>query len=128
MKNEWGNGCDRVEFSDQTGTTVSEGMGYGMVLTAYYGDQTEFDGLWKFAQKNFGASHLMGWHVTCAGVTSGDGGGGTATDGDEDIALALIVAAPQWGGSFQTAAHPDLADLEKIEFPACIDRAMPTAG
>ena len=53
LKNDCGTGLYRVEFDSPAGTTVSEGQGYGMVLTAYFGDKTEFDGLWAFAQKNF---------------------------------------------------------------------------
>lgn len=97
LKSDCGNGTYRVEFNGPAGSTVSEGMGYGMLLTAYHGDKAEFDGLWKFAQKNLNASHLMGWHVTCAGPTASDGGDSSATDGDEDIAFGLVVAVDQWG-------------------------------
>jgi endoglucanase len=60
LKTDCGNGYYRVEFNNPTGTTVSEGMGYGMLLTAYYGDRAAFDGLWKFVQKNVNVDGLMG--------------------------------------------------------------------
>ena len=32
----------------QPNSTVSEGIGYGMLLAVYMNDQTLFDGLWKY--------------------------------------------------------------------------------
>jgi len=40
--------------------TVSEGIGYGMLLTVGHGDRTEFDGLWAF-YKSRSTGGLMGW-------------------------------------------------------------------
>lgn len=38
------NGRFRIKF-DETSKTVSEGIGYGMLLSVYAGDKTLFDGL-----------------------------------------------------------------------------------
>src|ERR1051325_11015843 len=35
------------------GNTFSEGIGYGMILAAYMGDKTTFDGLWNYAKSHF---------------------------------------------------------------------------
>jgi endo-1,4-beta-D-glucanase Y len=80
------------------GSTVSEGIGYGMILAVYFDDQALFDGLWKYEQLYLDAQGLMNWEIGPDGkVTSG--GSGAATDGDEDMAFALVMADKQWGGS-----------------------------
>lgn len=79
------------------GSTVSEGIGYGMILAAYMGDQPLFDGLWRYEQLHLDANGLMNWEIAPSGeITSGGMGG--ATDGDVDMAWALIMADRQWGG------------------------------
>lgn len=119
LKTDCGNGEYRVEFNGPTGTTVSEGQGYGMVLTAYFGDKTEFDGLWRFAQAHFNSSGLMGWHVSCTGFTTNDGGSGSATDGDTDIGYALLVAADQWGGTYEQDAITYFKALKAHDYTTC---------
>ena len=102
VKTDCGAGLSRVEFTDPMGTTVSEGMGYGMLLAAYYADQGLFDQLYAFVKKNWNGRGLMGWKVTCAGPITDPSvfGQNAATDGELDIAMALVVAANQWGGSY----------------------------
>jgi len=80
------------------GSTVSEGIGYGMLLAVFMGDQYLFDNLWKYEQEHLDAQLLMNWEIGPDGkVTSG--GTGAASDGDEDMAFALVMADRQWGGS-----------------------------
>jgi endoglucanase len=130
LKSDCGNGYYRVDNGTGNASTFSEGQGYGMVLTAYFGDKAEFDGLWSFAKKNYNGQHLMGWHVTCSGFTTSDGGSGSATDGDTDIGFALIVASVQWGGSYAADAAAYLATLKSVDFTTCATtgRNVPTAG
>ncbi len=120
----------RVEFNSPTGTTVSEGMGYGMVLTAYFGDKTEFDGLWNFVQSKLNSSGLMMWKVDCNGATSDSGGDGSATDGDTDIGFALIVAVSQWGDAYRQIALDYLQTLKAHDYTTCsaTGRNMATNG
>jgi endo-1,4-beta-D-glucanase Y len=87
----------RVQRPENQGDTVSEGMGYGMLAAVYMGDQTTFDGLWAFTKANLDANGLMNWHLTSSGSTA-SGGSGSATDADEDIAFALLMASDQWKG------------------------------
>ena len=77
--------------------TVSEGMGYGMLAAVYMNDQTTFDGLWAFTKANLDANGLMNWHLNADGAIAA-GGAGSATDADEDIAFALLMASDQWKG------------------------------
>src|SRR6185437_2636406 len=78
----------RVLFDDGT-STVSEGIGYGMLLAAYAGDKTLFDGLWAYYKANADASGLMNWEI---GGCTGASGTNSSTDADEDAAMALLVA------------------------------------
>jgi endo-1,4-beta-D-glucanase Y len=119
LKTDCGAGLTRVEFNSPAGSTVSEGQGYGMVLTAYYGDKAEFDGLWAYAKKNHNANNLMGWHTTCSGFTTNDYGNGSATDGDTDIAFGLLVASYQWGGTYKADALAYIANLRQKGFNDC---------
>ncbi|RYZ38513.1 MAG: hypothetical protein EOO71_23675 [Myxococcaceae bacterium] len=89
------NGALRVQRPGNNGDTVSEGIGYGMLLAAYNGDQDTLKGLWKYAQANMNENGLMNWQIDAQGGTIGKNG---ATDGDQDMAMALMVADKQWGG------------------------------
>lgn len=79
------------------GSTVSEGIGYGMILAVYMNDQSLFDGLWKYEQLHLGGNGLMDWEIGPEGKPT-SGGTGAASDGDEDMAWALVMADKQWGG------------------------------
>ncbi len=121
FKSDCGAGLIRVEFTDPMGTTVSEGMGYGMLLAAYHGDKTEFDQLYAFVKKNWSSRQLMGWKVTCAGPITDPSvyGQNAATDGDLDIALSLVVAANQWGGSYWDEARGYAGRLKTYLWVQC---------
>jgi hypothetical protein len=81
----------------EVNSTVSEGIAYGMILAVVMSDQPTFDALWMYSQQFLNENGLMHWYINAAG-TSVLGSGG-ATDSDEDIAWALILADRQWGGS-----------------------------
>ncbi|MGC4016021.1 MAG: glycosyl hydrolase family 8 [Luteolibacter sp.] len=111
----------RVAFGKtppKSAVTVSEGQGYGMVITAIMaGHDPEaralFDGLYLFAKAHPDkrTPGLMQWRVP---LESADGGGGTsAFDGDADIAQGLVLAHVQWGEggaiSYKQAANEVIA-------------------
>lgn len=77
-------------------STVSEGIAYGMLLAVYMDDQETFDELWKYSQLHVDDVGLMIWYIGPEGEHLGDG---PATDSDEDIAFALVMADKKWGGS-----------------------------
>jgi endo-1,4-beta-D-glucanase Y len=81
--------------------TVSEGIGYGMLAAVYMADRATFDGLWGYAKAHFDTHNLMAWHIDASGTAINDamGGTGSATDGDEDMAWALIQASDQWSST-----------------------------
>lgn len=82
---------------------VSEGTGYGMLLAAYLADRGTFDGLWAFSQKYLTTNGVMNWQIW-PGQPNPIVGKGGATDADEDIAMALLVAAERWGGNYKSLA------------------------
>ncbi|MFN2377527.1 MAG: glycosyl hydrolase family 8 [Candidatus Binatia bacterium] len=100
--------------------TVSEGHGYGMMLAALMAGhdpaaQDIFDGMFAYFTEHPTATHdrLMSWKQSnsCNDVD----GNNSATDGDLDIAFALLLADKQWGscGSIDYAAEA-LAVLEAV--------------
>lgn len=80
--------------------TVSEAHGYAMIITALMGGydpdaEKYFDGLYAFFDsRRANNDELMAW-----AIAQGEGAesNGSATDGDLDIAYALILAYHQWG-------------------------------
>jgi hypothetical protein len=80
----------------ENGVTTSEAMGYGMLIAAAMGDKTSFDKMWGYVQTQLD-SGMMKWKP---------GETGTATDGDEDIIYALLMAGSQWGGTYAASATP----------------------
>jgi endo-1,4-beta-D-glucanase Y len=86
------NGRYRVKFDDRS-QTVSEGIGYGMLLSAYMADKTLFDGLWLYYKDNVNGNGVMNWKINGCSGTNGQNG---ATDAELDAAFALIVADYQW--------------------------------
>jgi endo-1,4-beta-D-glucanase Y len=87
--------------------SISEGHGYGMIITAlmagYDPDaQTYFDGLYHFFKDHPSriSPYLMAWNQVhgCRDLADDDGPD-SATDGDLDIAYALVLADRQWGSA-----------------------------
>lgn len=84
--------------------TVSEGMGYGMLLTVLMAGhdpqaRTCFDGLLKVVRArpaySTGRAALHESRLGRDGTSAGEGW--NALDGDLDIAMALLMADRQWG-------------------------------
>ncbi|HVT10119.1 MAG TPA: glycosyl hydrolase family 8, partial [Polyangia bacterium] len=80
----------------EVNSTVSEGIGYAMLLAVYANDQTSFDKFWKYANLWLDSNGLMNWYINAAGTQVL--GTGAASDGDEDMAFALVMADKRWGG------------------------------
>jgi endo-1,4-beta-D-glucanase Y len=80
----------------QVDSSNSEGIGYGMLLAVYANDQSTFDNLWKYEQLFLDNHGLMNWYISSDGNSVL--GTGAATDGDEDMAFALLMADKRWGG------------------------------
>jgi endo-1,4-beta-D-glucanase Y len=93
----------RVERPENANDTVSEAIGYGMLIAVYMGDQTLFNGLWSYSQASGhpATGLLMTWCIPGGGGGTGAScsGAGSATDADEDMAFALLKADKQWGSA-----------------------------
>lgn len=99
------------DWIDQTVATVSEAHGYGMTIVAAMAGYDEkareiFDDMYRYYKKHpsFVDSRLMSWKQLK--VKDGNGNltgvedvadNDSATDGDLDIAYALLMADRQWG-------------------------------
>lgn len=88
--------------------TVSEAHGYGMLVMAYMAGadkdaKTYFDGMFHFfkAHPSKGDHRMMNWQQAIKEGKVVSVGGSSATDGDMDIAYALLLADKQWGSSGQ---------------------------
>ena len=112
------NGCVTNEFyvhysADWTpeltnAISVSEGQGYGMVITALMAGHDPaariyFDGLFRFYTNHPSrlTPGLMGWQQVSPDCAAAPDGDDSATDGDLDIAYALLLADRQWGSDGQ---------------------------
>jgi endo-1,4-beta-D-glucanase Y len=80
----------------QANSTVSEGIAYGMIIAVMFDDQPLFDGFWTYARCFSNKSGLMDWYIAPDGQKPL--AVGAASDADEDMAWALIMADRQWGG------------------------------
>ncbi len=106
FKNNCGANQYYVWFGDEdpNAICVSEGQGYGMLIAAYMAGYDAnakiiFDGLYNFYKAHPSSinSNLMAWQqgTLCTDINGVD----AATDGDMDIAYALLLADKQWGSA-----------------------------
>jgi endo-1,4-beta-D-glucanase Y len=102
----------RVQRPENSNDTVSEGIAYGMLMSVVMADKATFDGLWGFAKTKRNGSSLMSWHLNSDGSVA-SGGAGAASDADEDMAFALVMADKQWGGYTSDATTQIAAILNK---------------
>jgi len=93
-------GSDEAYIYDTGNRDVrSEGMSYGMMICVQMNKQREFDRLWKWAKTHM--QHQSGarkgyfaWQVNRYGKIIDQG---AASDGEEYIVTALMLAANRWG-------------------------------
>lgn len=108
----------RIKFDDKA-RTVSEGIGYGMLMCVYFSDnqtsyESQFKKLWNYYKKNMNGNGIMNWNIQGFGGAIGTGG---ATDAEEDVAVALIMAYYQFGNSqYLSDAATLVANMRKSEF------------
>ena len=107
--------------------TVSEAHGYGMLIAALMSDYDNdakdiFDGMYHYylAHPSSIGPHLMAWQQSDNGKALVDSNGAdSATDGDLDIAYALLLADKIWGSSgeinYRQAAELVIDDIMKYD-------------
>lgn len=79
------------------GCTVSEGIGYGMLITLFAGDWEAFNSLWIYNmgyREYQGGPNLMPWRTGTYSFESlaSAANSSSATDADLDIATSLVIA------------------------------------
>jgi endo-1,4-beta-D-glucanase Y len=118
---------------EQPGLTTSEAMGYGMLIEVLMADgnagaHKNFDALYTYALahhiyhvkdkgglQGFDSPNLMVWNVMPPGSEQYND---SATDGDLDIAYALIMASKQWSNgkyNYADCARKTLKEIIRCE-------------
>ena len=91
---------------DDDNLTLSEGIGYGLLATAYFSGhdpeaQEIFDGLYGVVRDHptSASNYLMAWYLDldCEPRFEGELAEVSSTDADLDVAYALLLADSQWG-------------------------------
>ncbi|MFJ4632919.1 glycosyl hydrolase family 8 [Streptomyces sp. NPDC088847] len=99
-----GNGWSAIASTDADHPYVAEGQGYGMTILATMAGadpdaRKSFDGVLKYVlahpSVNNADLHAAEQDKACKSVNGSD----SATDGDLEIAYALLLAAKQWGNT-----------------------------
>lgn len=87
------NSTSRVVNPQDNNITVSEGIGYGMLFSVALEDKETFDALLEYVKKHKDKYGLMNWKIDSQGRVIGNG---SASDADQDIAYALLLASKKW--------------------------------
>lgn len=97
-------GTGRAIDYQRDGVTTSEGQSYTMLRAVWMDDRATFDQAFLWTEDNLGRDEdgLYSWLFGrrpdgTYGVLSDEGGYNSATDADQDIALALMMAHGRWG-------------------------------
>lgn len=107
---------------------VSEGIAYGMLLSANMNDRTFFDALWKYYQDHLDSNGLMNWKT---GICEAPGNNNTnaATDAELDAAMALVQAHARWAdGGYLGKASALAAKIIQFETEDCSGRKILRPG
>jgi len=104
-------GADKAYFVDVNNNDIrSEGQSYAMTIAVQLGYKTEFDKLWRYAKSCMRQPNgLFAWQMTpgtCSAISTG-----TAPDGEEYFATALVFASRRWGDSTGIDYKADALDL-----------------
>jgi endoglucanase len=94
-------GDGRVDRHDQGGDTVSEGVGYALLIAVAIGDRPTFDRVWSWATTHLlQPDGLLASHWAAGAVVDPH----SAADADEQVAWALARAGRAWGARYTDAA------------------------
>lgn len=116
----------RVVSWDEQGITTSEGQGYAMLRAVWSGDRGTFDRTWAWTKEHLQVRHdkLFAWKWKDKVLSSN-----SATDADQDIALALILAARRFDHpAYQKEALAILASIWDLELLHVGTHVYVTAG
>lgn len=110
------------------GAVVSQGIGYGLLLSAAMADQALFDGLWKYYQDHLDKNGLMN-AATGKCDLPGNDNVNAATDADLDTVMALVQAAARWpSAGYLPKAQALAAKIAQFETDTCNGRRVLRPG
>ncbi len=112
-------GADQAYIADiGNGDVRSEGMSYGMMLAVQLNKKAEFDRLWKWANAHMRHAveprkGYFAWQCKFDGTLMDPG---SASDGEEWFAMALLFASHRWGNgtgifNYQAEAQSLLSEM-----------------
>lgn len=116
-----------------TGLTTSEAQSYALLRAVYVDDRPAFDQIWSWTKAHLQVrptDALLAW----AYGPTGDGTSAvldlnSATDADQDTALALLFASRRWAEPvYQTEALRGLNDIWSLETAMVADQRVVTGG
>lgn len=116
----------RVVSWDEQGVTTSEGQGYAMLRAVWSGDRAMFDRVWTWTKEHLQVrdDKLFAWKWKGTVVSMN-----AATDADQDIALALILAARRFDQpAYEREALAILTSIWDLELLHTDSRIYVTAG
>lgn len=116
-------GTGRSIDKQRDNITTSEGQSYTMLRAVWMDDRETFDLAWKWTRENLDRpdDELFSWlwgkrPDGSYGILTNQNGQNTATDGDSDIALALVFAANRWqDDAYLDQANKIISDIWEKE-------------
>lgn len=124
-------GDGRIVDHSRAQVTTSEGQSYAMLRAVWMKDRHEFDLVWNWTRHNLQVRHdrLFGYLWGQKGLQWGILDKKSATDADEDIALALVFASHRWHrGSYLSAARAIIRDIWRVDVARVRGKPYLTAG
>ena len=122
----------RVIDRGNGGISTSEGQSYAMLRAVYMDDRASFDSAWNWAKANLATrgDGLMAWKWGAQpNGTNGVLDKGSATDAEQDTALALLFAARRWNEPhYSAAANQILAAMWQQETTVINGQRVLVAG
>ncbi|MCL5090725.1 MAG: glycosyl hydrolase family 8 [Patescibacteria group bacterium] len=112
--------------------TTSEGQAYTMLRAVWEDDQATFDGVWQWTKDHLQYrldDKLLSWLWVKGEKDYQLGDSASATDADEDIALALLIAYKKWGEEkYLSQAKEIINDIWKKEVVSINGHYLLVAG
>jgi oligosaccharide reducing-end xylanase len=102
-------GAGAYIYDIASGDVRSEGQSYGMMICVQMDKQEEFKKIWAWTKKVMGFP-TFNWQATREGSAFG---GGSAPDGEEYIAAALIFAGKRWNNTGYTGEGKQVCGAAK---------------
>jgi len=103
----------------QSNTTTSEGQSYAMLRAVWTNDQATFNGVWAWTKDHMQyrtQDKLFSWEFVKQGNKFVEKDTASASDADEDIAMALVMADGRWHDpKYLTAAKAIISDIWRQE-------------